>query len=209
MQAGGIRTLADFSILFDGHWKNSVGDTVDGGYFTNYTNDLLFSMERLSINAFSLRRLDPSEPLPFPVDPQAATKVSTTTIDNLHSQGRLFYIDYTLLSKIPRQEGRHSAACEAYFFIHPESDDFLPLAIKTNEGSDLVYTPADSHTDWLFAKILFGQNEVWYAPWYHFASTHLTVETPYYAAIRCMSDDHPILAAYTRCNTSLPASPIF
>lgn len=175
-----------------------MGGLVDMSFSANYTSDLLFSMKRLTINPFSIRRLGPGIKLPFEVDNAAAKKVSTMTATELLIAGRLFYIDYSSLKSITRIQGRFSAACEAYFYIHPKSGDFLPLAIKTNEGADLVYTPADSPFDWLFAKILFGQNDVWDNPWRHYAATHLTVEIPLDAAHRCMSDNHPVLAIYKK-----------
>lgn len=118
--------------------------------------------------------------------------------EKLHLAGRLFDVDYRDQAKIPRHSGRFTAACETYLYMLPESDDFLPLAIKTNEGSDLIYTPADDPTDWLLAKILSGANDIWYTPWYHFASTHYLVEVPYEAAMRYLSDEHLVLAVYKR-----------
>lgn len=175
-----------------------MGELVDMSYFRNYTQDLFFSMQRLTINPFALRRLGHHDRLPFRVSEDAALKVSTWTTRQLRRHGRLFYVNHKGLARIPRQPGRFSASCEALFFIHPESGDFLPLAIKTNEGSNLIYTPADAPADWLFAKILFGQNDVWDTPWRHFASTHLVVELPYLAAQRCMGDNHPILGILKR-----------
>ncbi|KAK2592193.1 hypothetical protein QQS21_010112 [Conoideocrella luteorostrata] len=197
-QAGGLRSLADYSKLYDQQWKNSMGNLVDNSFFANYTHDLYFSMQRLTINPFAIRRLKPYSGLPFKVDDTVARKVATKTVKQLLQSGRLFYVDHTAISKLPRQAGRFAASCEAYFYIHPQSDDFLPLAVKPNEGSDLVYTPADSAHDWLLAKILFGQNDVWDTPWRHFASSHMVVELPYLAAQRCMGDNHPVLGIYKR-----------
>ncbi|GAB0137224.1 hypothetical protein EsDP_00005500 [Epichloe bromicola] len=196
---GGIQSLADYSKLYDQQWKNSIGNVVDLGSSANYTNDLFFSMQRLTVNPLVVRRLKPHQRrLPFRVDDAVARKVSGMTAEQLLRQGRLFYVDHRALSKLPRQEGRFSAACEAYFYISARDGKWLPLAIKTNEGADLVYTPADAPVDWLFAKILFGQNDVWDTPWRHFASTHLVVELPYMAAQRCMGDGHPVLAIYKK-----------
>lgn len=198
-KTGGIQSLADYSKLYDQQWKNSMRNVVDWGSYANYTNDLFFSMQRLTVDPLAVRRLKPHQRrLPFHVDDAVARKVSGMTAEQLLTQGRLFYVDYRALSKLPRQEGRFSAACEAYFYISARDGKWLPLAIKTNEGADLVYTPADAPVDWLFAKILFGQNDVWDTPWRHFASTHLVVELPYMAAQRCMGDGHPVLAIYKK-----------
>ncbi|KAG5981308.1 hypothetical protein E4U55_003085 [Claviceps digitariae] len=195
---GGIRSLADYSKLYDGQWKNSMRDVIDPSFFANQTSDLFFSMQRLTLNPFVLRRLSPNERLPFAVDEAIACNLTTMTADQLRRQGRLFYADYRALAKLPLQEGRFSAACEAYFYISPRNGEWLPLAIKTNHGADLVYTPADAPLDWLFAKIMLGQNDAWDTPWRHFASTHLVLELPYLAAQRCMGDNHPVLGMYKR-----------
>jgi hypothetical protein len=56
---------------------------------------------------------------------------------------------------------------------------------RPNGGSNLTYTPQDTPNDWLLA---FG----------HFAATHEVVEIVYEAAIRTLSDDHPVLAILNR-----------
>jgi len=93
---------------------------------------------------------------------------------------------------------KFAAACDAYFYIHPESHDFLPLAVRPNAGSSLIYTPHDPPNDWLFAKMLFNINDFYFAQMYHFAATHEVVEITYQAAIRTLSDDHPVLAILGR-----------
>lgn len=61
---------------------------------TNYTQDLLFSMERLSVNPFSIRRLNPaSDTLAFPVDDDIAVNVTNLTLDELLAGGYLFYVE--------------------------------------------------------------------------------------------------------------------
>lgn len=167
---------------------------------TNYTQDLLFSMERLSINPFAIRRLNPrAERLPFVMDDEQVQHISGMLLDDLFSSGRLFYVNYTNQARIPLIEGRYAAGCETYFYIHPTSQDFLPLAIKTNTpGNDLIYTPLDEPNDWLLAKMALNQNDIWFSSFYHFASTHFKAEVVYMAAIRTLSDDHPVLALIKR-----------
>jgi hypothetical protein len=93
---------------------------------------------------------------------------------------------------------RYSAACDAFFYIDPTSEDFLPLAIRTNVGSNLIYTPMDEPADWLLAKIMYNVNDFWFAQWKHLASTHEVVQIAYLAAIRTLSDEHPVLALLDR-----------
>lgn len=74
----------------------------------------------------------------------------------------------------------------------------MPLAIRTNVGSDLIYTPQDSAADWLLAKIMFNVNDFFMGQMDHLARTHSVVEIIYQAAIRTLSDDHPVLAILKR-----------
>lgn len=189
--------MADYNILYNGQWKNSVPEGVDLGMLSNYTQDILFSMERLSVNPFSIKRLRPEDRLPFVVDDETATNLTGATLERLHEKGFLFYADHRAQANLPRT-ARYAAACDAYFYIDPISGDFLPLAIRPNAGSDLIYTPLDEVNDWLLAKIMFNINDFWYTDWYHFAGTHEVVEIVYEAAIRTLSDDHPILAILNR-----------
>lgn len=60
---------------------------------TNYTLDLLFSMERLSQNPYPLRLVKPSEQLPFNVAKDLAFKIAGTSLEDLKISGKLFYVD--------------------------------------------------------------------------------------------------------------------
>lgn len=93
---------------------------------------------------------------------------------------------------------RYGAACTAYFFIHPKSGDFLPLAIKTNTGSDLIYTPLDSPTDWLLAKMIFNVNDMFHAQMFHLVVSHDVSEGVHLAALRTLSENHPVMIILER-----------
>ena len=165
---------------------------------TNYTQDLLFSMERLSISPYQVRRLDPSsDSLEFEIDDSTAKAVSGMTLAQLLQAGRLFYADYRDQANLTPTT-RYSAACDAYFYIDESSGEFLPLAIRTNVGSNLIYTPKDSPNDWLLAKMMYNVNDFWFAQWNHLAGTHEVVQIAYMAAIRTLSEEHPVLAVLNR-----------
>ena len=173
---------------------------------SNYTDDLLFSMERLSVQPFSLRRIGIDADLPFTIAKDVVESVTKTTqsLDDLHKAGRLFIVDYSHLAELERNE-KFAASCTAYFYIHPDNDDFLPLAIKTAPTEDgLIYTPADEPKDWLFAKMMFESNDFWHTAWFHFASTHYVFEIAYMAAARTLSEEHPIRPILNRreCRTA-------
>lgn len=155
--------------------------------------DQLFSMERLSINPYVVRRLHPSaDTLPFGVEDDIAEEIAGLRLSDLHHMGALFFADHSILGKYASNPGRYGGACSAYFFIHPKSGDFLPLAIKTNVGADLVYTPKDDENDWLLAKMAFEMNDVFHAQVWHLSHAHDVAEITYLAAIRTVSRKHPL-----------------
>jgi arachidonate 15-lipoxygenase (second type)/8-lipoxygenase (S-type) len=201
--AGGLTSFEDYATkLYDGLWPRTVPEGPYEGMLANYKDDLLFSMERLSTAPFSVRRVGARESLPFTVD--NAASITGLTLEELHSQGRLFLVDHSDQADLPRSsEIKYGAACQAYFYIHPDPSNgaFLPLAIKpNNNGSDLVYTPEDQENDWTLAKLMFNMNDIWFTQWYHLAATHVTSEIVYFAAIRTLSEAHPLMSLLHRVN---------
>ncbi|KAI1324959.1 Lipoxygenase [Xylariaceae sp. FL0255] len=196
--AGGLRTLPDYHRLYDGQWQGSVPTGVALGELSNFTSDLLFSMERLSTNPYSIRRLYPSDDLSFILDDKLAVALSGLPLSELHASGRLFLADHSYQKEYPTTAGRYVAGCQAYFFIDSRSNKFLPLAIKTNEGSNLIYTPLDEENDWLLAKAMFNQNDLFHGQIFHLANSHAVAEIVHQAALRSLSDRHPVLALLNR-----------
>lgn len=195
----GLKTLDDYAALYDGEWMNTLPGGPDPGVLTNYTDDLFFSMERLSNSPYQVRRLNPSsDSLNFKVDDGIVQNLTGSTLQQLFSDGRIFYADYRDQAELSPNLGKYSAASDAYFYIHPKSGDFLPLAIRTNVGSNLIYTPADTTNDWLLAKIMLNVNDFWFAQWHHLASTHEVVQITYMAAIRTLSEQHPVQGLLNR-----------
>jgi hypothetical protein len=198
--------LDDYAILYDGQWQASVPKGPFPGMLTNYTDDLLFSMESLSLNPFRVVRIDPSATLPFEVDNTAS--ISGDSLETLQSDGRLFFSDMIDQKELPTSAGKYTAACQAYFYIDKSSGDFLPLAIKVHTNSSgITYTPEDSVNDWLMAKMLFNMNNFGHAEWYHLGATHALTEIVYLAAIRSLSDEHPVMAMLHRSKPLLPPFP--
>ena len=198
VQYNGLKTLDDYTLLYDGQWEVTLPTGPLPGMLSNYTDDLLFSMERLSLSPYQVRRLNPSsDSLQFSVDDDLATDITGMTVQQLFQAGRLFYADYRDQHELTPTE-RYAAACDAFFYIDPSSGDFLPLAIRTNVGSNLIYTPRDDPADWLLAKIMYNVNDFWFSQWNHLASTHEVVQIAYLAAIRALSDEHPVLALLNR-----------
>ncbi|KOS18557.1 Linoleate 9/13-lipoxygenase [Escovopsis weberi] len=193
---GGLKSLDDYThLLYDGQWQNVNPRGVAPGIMTNYTQDLLFSMERVSQNPYSLTLVKPGSGLPFAVDDDTARQIAGATLEELQAASHLFYVDYTSQLHYPKTQiapARFGAACSAYFYIHPASGDFLPLAIKTNVGSDLVYTPLDSANDWLLAKMMFNVNDLFHSQMLHLVITHDVSEAVHQAALHTLSPQHPV-----------------
>lgn len=197
----GLQTLQDYTLLYDQEWIATLPQGPAPGILTNYTQDLLFSMERLSFSPYQIRRLNASNAtLSFAVDDQVATNLTGMTQQQLLTSGRLFYADYRDQAELTATTNpRYSAAVDAYFYIDQQTGDFLPLAIRTNQGANLTYTPADSPDDWMLAKIMYNVCDLWFAQWEHLARTHEVVQIVYMAAIRTLSDAHPVKTVLDRC----------
>jgi hypothetical protein len=163
-------------------------------------------MERLSTNPFTVRRLHPTDDrLPFEVEDAIVQKLMGSNLAGLHAAGRLFLSDHSYLSGYSDTlfEGRHSAACSAYFYIHPSTYEFLPLAIKTNVGANLTYTPLDEPNDWLLAKMMYNANDLFHGQIFHLAHSHAVAEIAHQAALRTMSKLHPVRAYLDRSEFNL------
>jgi hypothetical protein len=200
--APGIKTMDDYAtILYKDQWKNANPLGTTPGIMTNYTNDLLFSMERLSLSPYSLRLVKPGSALPFEVPDATVSKLAGVPLKALQASGSLFVVDHSYQNNLPKttlEPKRYGAACTAYFYIHPQSKDFLPLAIKTNTGNNLVYTPADTAEDWLLAKLMFNVNDMFDSQMFHLVATHDVTEAVHQAALHTLSEDHPISAVLDR-----------
>ena len=150
-------------------------------------------MARLSISPFFVRRLNPTvDHIPFTVDEATVMNLTGSSLASLLADGNLFYVDHSDQANYSHTT-LYMAYCEAYFYVHPLSNQFLPLAIKTNAGADLVYTPLDPLNDWLLAKIMFEVNDIFSAAALHLVSTHDLAEIVHLAAMRTLSDSHPIM----------------
>lgn len=185
-------------MLYDNEWKDILPKGPVPGILSNYSQDLVFSMERISVSPYAVKRLNPSsDSLAFGIDDSTAEKISGASLQGLFESGRLFYVDHSAQGLLNRTSA-YAAACDAYFYIDEASGDFLPLAIRTGVGANLIYTPQDSAGDWLLAKIMFNANDAFYAQFNHLAQTHEVVQVVWMAAIRTLSTEHPLYALLDR-----------
>ncbi|WPH04308.1 Hypothetical protein R9X50_00719700 [Acrodontium crateriforme] len=197
-QYDNLMTLDDYVKLYTNNWVHVLPHGPDPGVLTNYTDDLFFSMERLSNSPYAVKRLRPHyDTLSFNIDDKIAKKIAGKSLNQLFAEGRLFYADYRDQAALPKS-AQYGAACDGYFYIDRHSGDFLPLAIRTNVGSNLIYTRLDTANDWLLAKIMLNVNDFWFSQWNHLAQTHEVVQIAYMAAIRTLSEAHPVMAMLNR-----------
>ncbi|KAI1136421.1 Lipoxygenase [Hypoxylon sp. FL0543] len=199
---GGLKSLDDYvNVLYKGEWENSNPLEEAPGIMTNYTEDLLFSMERLSQNPYPLQLVKPSDPLPFQVPAGLTENITGVSLETLHKNESLYVVDHSYqkaYEKTTVEPKRYGAAATAYFYIHPLSGYFLPLAIKTNTGSDLIYTPLDTPNDWLLAKMIFNVNDMFHSQMFHLVATHDVSEAVHQAALHTLSEKHPIMIILER-----------
>ncbi|KAI9762126.1 MAG: hypothetical protein M4579_000606 [Chaenotheca gracillima] len=198
-EAGGLLNISSYELLYNSQWLKTLPSGPLPGSMSNYSQDLFFSMERLTINPFSIKRLHPTENrYPFEVEEAVVQQLTGMSLSGLHRTGRLFLADHSYQAGLPIIPGRFTAACSAYFFIHPKTGDFLPLAIKTNVGQNLTYTPLDEANDWMLAKIMFNSNDFFHGQIYHIANSHAVAEIVHEAALRTLSEVHPVRAFLDR-----------
>ena len=200
---GGLKTWQDYEkVLYDGQLKNANPRGVTPGMISNSTQDLLFSMERLSEHPYAVRRVLPKESLPFALDNKLTSKIvgQGATLESLRDSNRLFIVDHSYQTnyKVATVVQRYPVACSAYFYIDPKNGDFRPLAIRTNVDMDLIYTPLDSHNDWLLAKMMFNANDMFHAQMLHLVISHDVTEAVHQAALHTLSENHPIMVILER-----------
>lgn len=93
-QNGGLKSLDDYArVLYNNEWTNSNPRGEAPGIMTNYTQDLLFSMERLSQNPYPLHFVKSGEALPFTLADDLAIKIAGVTLKQLQSAGKLYVVD--------------------------------------------------------------------------------------------------------------------
>ncbi|KAF2680562.1 Lipoxygenase [Lentithecium fluviatile CBS 122367] len=70
--------------------------------------------------------------------------------------------------------------------------------IDHQRGSNLVYTPADTVTDRLLAKIIFNVNDMFHIQTFHLVAIHDVGEAVHQAALQTLSEEHPVMLLLQR-----------
>ena len=121
-------------------------------------------------------------------------------------QGNIYIINHKILEDIPTgyypigsgpKKGKklELAAAMCLFYLD-DNEDFRPIAIQLGQehGEDFpIWTPNDSHNDWLLAKMWFRNADYQvHQMKSHLAMTHLLVEPIAIAMHRCLPPCHPV-----------------
>lgn len=202
-QNGGLETWDDYTrVLYDGQLKNSNPRGTSPGIQSNATQDLLFSMSLLSLHPYVLEKVKQDAQLLLSLDDEITEKIAgdKETLTSLRDSDRLFIADFSYQKDYDVAEvvEHYHVACTGYFFIHKDSGDFLPLAIRTNTDADLTYTPLDDYNDWLLAKMFFNANDMFDAQMRHLVHSHDVTESVHQAAIHTLHESHPIMTLLER-----------
>ncbi|KAK7187686.1 hypothetical protein DPSP01_004521 [Paraphaeosphaeria sporulosa] len=201
---GTLRSLDDYTtVLYKDQWLNASPLKPALGSLTNYTLDSFFGGERL-VRPYSLYKATHEDAKLIDISDDEAKKIAGATVAALLEAGRLFAVDHSYQADkstyVPSQfNDKYGAPASALFFLD-EKSDLLPLGIRTNVGANLTYTPLDSDNDWLLAKIMFNVADQFHNQIYHLTATHNVGEALHEAAMRTMSDKHPIMAVLDRLN---------
>ena len=103
---------------------------------------------------------------------------------------------------------KYGAPVSALFYLD-DKKNLLSLGIRTNVGANLTYTPLDKDNDWLLAKMMFNVADQFHLQIYHLTATHNVGEALHEAAMRTLSDKHPIMAVLDRLNyQAYPSRPV-
>jgi hypothetical protein len=91
---GTFKSLDDYiNVLYTQKWNETIPAHQAPGILTNYTQDLLFSMERLTQNPYPVELVKETNAVPFEVDAAIVKSLTGTTLEELKSKGSLFVVD--------------------------------------------------------------------------------------------------------------------
>ncbi len=162
-----------------------------------WTQNKEFGRQRLDgINPILIRQID-QIPHHFPVTDELISGLlpSGVTLGDLLLEGKLFLLDYQILSGLQPLIGRFCVCPMALFWVD-EGGDLMPLAIQLGQSpaeAPLIYTPNDDYWLWLLARTFVQSADGTYHEIVaHLTRTHLVMETFWVAACRTLPPQHPL-----------------
>jgi hypothetical protein len=95
---GTFKSLDDYiSVLYTQKWNETIPAHQAPGILSNYTQDLLFSMERLTQNPYPVELVKKTDAMPFEVDATIVKNLTGMTLEELKKKGSLFVVDRMFL----------------------------------------------------------------------------------------------------------------
>lgn len=119
---------------------------------------------------------------------------ATKTLASLIEEGLLYMADYELLLDAKPPEGRYLCAPIVLLYSEVKTQKLWPIAIQLQRHQQApVFTPADTATDWLLAKMWVRTADItMHQLASHFLYTHAVSENFAIAAYRTFASNHPI-----------------
>ncbi|CAO1635519.1 unnamed protein product [Sympodiomycopsis kandeliae] len=136
-----FKSLGGFQAIYRNKHIKELLSPANGGYWPlngfldSQYPDELFGMQRLSTQPYSLVRISSHDKvLPFEISDDRVDKItkgSFNSLKKIKNRGRLYYIDYRKdFLSLKLFENRYMGVCEAYFYLHKNNLQLLPLAIR-------------------------------------------------------------------------------
>ena len=132
--------------------------------------------------------------LPAAFNGDRGVSVGERTLGALLDAGELFVADYALLDGLQPQDGVILRAPIALLWSDRATGALRPVAIQIDRDPDApVFTPDDSDTDWLLAKLWVRMADTSLQQiGSHFLLTHALLEATSVATRRQLSSAHPV-----------------
>jgi hypothetical protein len=184
----GITKLEDYYTLYKlAGWEVPLGSRID------WTDDKVFAKERLT-HVIGLKKFDDSwKELPFKHKDMKNLLDKGMQLKEAVLKGRIFVLDWSHLKTMTQSglaAGTFSGSPTAWFYLN-EAGDLIPIAIKPQANNDFVVFPDDGY-DWLLAKIIVNQADLYENQANHFLSPHLFLEPLMTGALRNFAPNHPV-----------------
>ena len=138
-------------------------------------------------------------PEKFPVtEALAGPHLEGKTLACALEQGRIYLVDTEILEGIPcfssETETRYAPAAMCLLYVR-DDDELAPVAIQLGQDPSAapIFTPADTETDWLVAKLFVrcAEGSIHQIAT-HAVETHFSVEPFVMAMMRNLSSAHPV-----------------
>jgi len=192
ISVNGLTGLSSFPQIYSSIGKfeptsNRVGNT-----------DIAFAARRLTSSISLLQAVTSLSQIPFPISSIVGLNTilpPQKSLTQLIAENRLFMEDFTVFGLIATDAAKGSVV-EAPFVLYfiDNSPRLRPLAIRFTINNQQTYSPADSATDWNFAKSVVNSMDIVITGQSHLLSTHFAMNQICIASEMSLASEHPIYA---------------